>query len=54
MNEIGILKKIDNVGRIVIPKELRDRYGLSDEVELTATKDGVLIKKPDYFLTKAK
>ena len=27
MSEIGIIKEIDGVGRIVIPKELRERYG---------------------------
>ncbi len=52
MNEIGILKECDKLGRIVIPKELRERYALKSEVEIIATKEGVLIKKPEYFLTK--
>ena len=28
MKETGIVRKIDNLGRIVIPKELRDSYHL--------------------------
>lgn len=27
MSEIGIIKEFDKLGRIVIPKELRKRYG---------------------------
>ena len=54
MNDIGFLKEIDSLGRIVIPKELRQRYLLENTVEVVATKDGVLIKDPEYFLTKTK
>ena len=52
MNKIGILKEIDRLGRIVIPKELRERYGLNDVVEVIATEDGVLIKNPKYYLAE--
>ena len=52
MNDVGMIKDIDKVGRIVIPKELRERYAFSDKVEVVATKEGVLIKNPDYFLSK--
>jgi len=52
MNEIGFLKEIDSLGRIVIPKELRQRYKLTDKVEVIPTKHGVLIKKQEYFLTR--
>ena len=51
---IGIIKKIDRIGRIVIPKELRERYGLIDEVEIVATESGVLIRNPEYKLIKIK
>ena len=50
MNKIGILKEFDKLGRIVIPKELRERYGLSGTVEIIATEEGILIKSPDFFL----
>jgi AbrB family looped-hinge helix DNA binding protein len=35
--------KIDDAGRVVIPKELRDRYGLSPgtELELISVPDGI-------------
>lgn len=51
MDLIGILKSLDKLGRIVIPKELRERYALDKEVEIIATKDGILIKSPKYVLT---
>ena len=52
MNKIGIIKEFDKLGRIVIPKELRERYGFYDSVEIIATENGVLIQNPDYILTK--
>ena len=52
MSEIGILKDFDKLGRIVIPKELRIRYGLGDGVEIVATEEGILLKSPEYFLAK--
>ncbi len=52
MKEIGIVKELDNLGRIVIPKELRKRYGFEKEVEVIATKEGVLLKSPDYVLVE--
>ena len=54
MDRIGFLKSFDKLGRIVIPKELQDRYALYDEVEIIATREGVLIKNPEYILTKVK
>ena len=50
--EIGILKEFDKLGRIVIPKELRDRFALQDKVEIIATKNGILLKSPEYYLCK--
>jgi len=48
--KIGVTKEFDKLGRIVIPKELRDRYGLRSSVEIVATKDGVLIRNSEYIL----
>ena len=50
--EIGIIKELDKLGRIVIPKELRDRYGLSREVEIVATEAGLLLKSPEFRVVK--
>ncbi len=50
----GIIKEIDKLGRIVIPKEYRDRLMLDKEVEIIFTIDGVLIRNPQYELVKKK
>ena len=52
MEKVGVIKEIDKLGRIVIPKELRQRYGFEKDVELISTKDGILIKNQDYILVK--
>ena len=52
MKNPGIIKEIDKLGRIVIPKEFRERFGLLDKVELTLTKEGVLISSIDYELVE--
>lgn len=54
MEKIGVIKEIDRLGRIVIPKEFRQRYGLTTEVELVATKEGILMKNQEYVLTQNK
>lgn len=51
---VGINKKIDNAVRIVIPKELRERFILFGEVKVIATPKGVLIRNPLYEIIKKK
>ena len=51
-DKIGIQKEIDSLGRIVIPKELRELFGLEKRVEIVATKEGILLRDPQYILTK--
>ncbi len=43
----GMRKTIDNLGRLVIPKNLRDYYSikLNDKVILIPTEQGILITK---------
>ena len=48
MDKVGILKEFDKLGRIVGPKELRDRYELNEKVEIIATEEGVLIRNQEY------
>ena len=45
--ENTIIRQIDELGRIVLPKSLRDALGLSagDEVEITLGKDEIIIKR---------
>ena len=52
MECVGIIKEIDGVGRIVIPKEIRELYSLFGEVELLVTDAGVLVRNPKYKLVK--
>ena len=49
---VGIIKEIDKPGRIVIPKDIRERYGFDDNVEIVTLKEGILIKSRDYVLIK--
>lgn len=44
---IGIVRRLDDLGRIVIPMELRRTLNIkqSDALEIFATKDGIFIKK---------
>ena len=43
--QIGIIKEIDKLGRLVIPKEMRKRFSIDGMVELVLTEEGILIKK---------
>ena len=40
------MRKIDNLGRIVIPKELREKYGLHEgaDIDFTDSGNGILVK----------
>ena len=51
-NRVGIVKELDKLGRIVIPKEFRDRLGIDKEVEIIVTENGILIRNPEYVLVK--
>lgn len=54
MTKLGIIRKVDELGRIVIPKEIRNFFhiGINDEVEIVVTTDGILLKKPEYEVRK--
>ena len=52
MIKVGVIKEIDKLGRIVIPKEYRERYSLGDNVEIIACEEGVLLRNPEYILVK--
>lgn len=47
MKSIGIVRKVDELGRIVLPIETRRRLGLNskDGVEIFVEKDRVVLKK---------
>lgn len=45
MKNLGIVRKVDELGRIVIPKEIRDKFGLREgtEIEINASKNGEIV-----------
>ncbi len=45
---IGISRRVDSLGRIVIPKEFRKSYHIDvdDEIEFIGTDQGILLKVP--------
>ena len=58
MKATGIVRRIDDLGRIVIPREIRKqlKIGESDPVEIFLSRDGEIILKPyrtNYTLRKA-
>ena len=46
---IGITRKMDNLGRVTIPKEYRRFFKMerNHNVEIIATDDGILIRVPN-------
>ena len=52
MQKIGVKREVDKLGRICIPKEMRKLFALENEVELQMTKEGVLIRNPEYIVVK--
>ena len=49
MTNIGIVRKIDSLGRVTLPKELRRVFKLdkNEEIEILATDDGILLRVPN-------
>ena len=49
MKSTGIVRNIDELGRIVVPKEIRERLGIAsgDPVEIFIDEDKIIMKK--YF-----
>ncbi|MEK4025594.1 MULTISPECIES: AbrB/MazE/SpoVT family DNA-binding domain-containing protein [Sporosarcina] len=53
MRSLGIVRKVDHLGRIVIPKELRKSLQLDkgDPIEIFAEEDRIILRK--YQVNKA-
>ncbi|WP_110930649.1 AbrB/MazE/SpoVT family DNA-binding domain-containing protein [Paenibacillus bouchesdurhonensis] len=47
MKSTGIVRKVDNLGRIVLPKELRDTLGIAEQDPLEVFVDGdkIILRK---------
>ncbi len=54
MLKIGISRRIDSLGRIVIPKEFRKSYQIDvdDEIEIIGTDEGILLKVPSVEIKR--
>ena len=50
--QIGIIKELDNLGRLVVPKEMRELFGFENKLELVITEEGVLLRNPKYKLVE--
>lgn len=46
MKAIGIVRRVDSLGRLVLPMELRRTLGIKEEdpMEIFTTEDGILIR----------
>ncbi|MBR6676649.1 MAG: AbrB/MazE/SpoVT family DNA-binding domain-containing protein [Clostridia bacterium] len=55
MRIIGINRKIDKLGRIVLPKEMREFFRIEegDEVEILCTDEGILLRKAGFKVVEA-
>lgn len=53
MKSTGVVRKIDELGRIVVPKEIRRSLNISDgeEVEIFVEEDSIILKKYYRLLT---
>ena len=47
MKNTGIVRKVDELGRVVVPKELRRQLGIGDNdpVEIYMDEDKIILKK---------
>ena len=52
--KIGVLKEIDSLGRLVIPKEMRETFKLDKTVEIIVTQEGILVINPKYEVIEKK
>ncbi len=50
MKDTGIVRKVDNLGRIVLPKELRSNMRIADNdpVEIFVDGENIIMRKQEY------
>ena len=49
---IGLVREVEKLGRLVIPKELREVYCLNGRVEIVTTDEGILIRNPKFKVVR--
>lgn len=54
MKELGIIRKIDELGRIVIPKEMRNSLNINngDDIEIKVVENQICLKKHSILCDK--
>ena len=54
MTNIGILRKVDSLGRVTLPKELRRVFCLDkdSQIEILATDQGILLRVPNIEIKR--
>ena len=52
MRETGIIRRIDDLGRVVIPREIRKQLLIKegDQLEIFVNKDEIILKKYDVSI----
>lgn len=54
MTNIGIVRKVDSLGRVTLPKELRRVFCLEkdSQIEILATDQGILLRVPNFEIKR--
>ncbi len=54
MTQIGIVRKVDSLGRVTLPKELRRVFCLEkdSQIEILATDQGILLRVPNIEIKR--
>ena len=54
MTNIGIVRKVDSLGRVTLPKELRRMFCLDkdSQIEILATDQGILLRVPNIEIKR--
>ena len=52
MRATGVVRKIDDLGRVVIPREIRKQFGIKDgdPLEIFVSKDKIILRKCDVSI----
>ena len=54
MTNIGLVRKVDSLGRVTLPKELRRVFCLDkdSQIEILATDQGILLRVPNIEIKR--
>ena len=52
MAQAGIKLEVDSIGRIYIPKRIREQYGIEKDFEVLLHDEGIYLRCPRYALVE--